>query len=81
MCQKELSNCALQDVQQNRRLTPHIQTYPAQQGIVSRITGATAVEALVAAVWYDSTKNYKDVHQLLHRLSIDSELLKSKTHV
>ncbi|GKU16888.1 unnamed protein product, partial [Fusarium langsethiae] len=50
ICQKELSNCALQNVQQNCRLTPHIQTCPAQQGMVSRVTGATAVEALVAAV-------------------------------
>ncbi|KAF4499426.1 ribonuclease iii [Fusarium agapanthi] len=80
ICQRELSNCALQNVQQNCRLTPHIQTCPAQQGIVSRVTGATAVEALLGAVWYDSQKNYKDVHKVLHQLCIDNELLESKTH-
>ncbi|KAH7117487.1 ribonuclease III domain-containing protein [Dactylonectria macrodidyma] len=80
ICVGDISNTALQKLQEKCHLTPYIQTSPAQKGTVTVTTGATTVEALVGAVWLDSCQDYACVHRVVHNLGIGHELLKDDEH-
>lgn len=53
---------------------------PCQKGRVSRVTGASTVEALVGAVWVDSQRDLAQVHRVIHNLNIGDKLLEDSNH-
>ena len=52
----------------------------SQKGHVTITIGASAIEALIGAVWIDSDCNYSKVHHAVHTLSIGVKLLESSSH-
>lgn len=41
------------------------------KGTVARTTGASTTEAIVAAVWIDSNRDFDTVQRVIHKLHID----------
>ncbi|KAK8125031.1 RNAse III [Apiospora kogelbergensis] len=67
---QKASNQNLEKIGRDAGLARYIILHPAQKH-VARTTLASAVEALVGAVWLDSSKDYATVRRVVRALNID----------
>jgi ribonuclease-3 len=80
LCSAELSNDNLFKIEEKQKIGGCIRTSPCQKGQVSRVTGASTVEALIGAVWIDSERDLAQVHHAMHNLTIASRLTANPRH-
>lgn len=72
-CVAETSNTALNKILSKWEMDRFVCLPGSLKGTVARTTGASTTEAIVAAVWIDSNRDFDTVHRVIHNLHIGLE--------
>lgn len=70
ICAAETSNAALSKILSKWEMDRFVRLPGSLKGTVARTTGASTTEAIVAAVWIDSNRDFDTVHRVIHNLHI-----------
>lgn len=70
ICVAETSNTALSEILSKWEMDRFVRLPGSLKGTVARTTGASTTEAIVAAVWIDSNRDFDTVQRVIHKLHI-----------
>lgn len=73
ICVAETSNIALSKILSKWEMDRFVRLPGSLKGTVARTTGASTTEAIVAAVWIDSNRDFDTVQRVIHNLHIGVE--------